>query len=211
MKRITLFFFLLFIVLTATILIKHATKPAAPPNLLPDQAVVLAFGDSLTYGTGAAPEESYPSQLEKRIKRKVINAGIPGELSAEGLDRLPSLLDRHRPSLLVLCHGGNDILKKNPDSLLRANLSAMIHLARERGIDVILIAVPQFSLIGLDPHPIYEEVAQSNGIPLEDDILSELLSDNRTKSDYIHPNAAGYAKMAEAVENVVRKHYALEE
>ncbi|MDX9966453.1 MAG: arylesterase [Sulfuricurvum sp.] len=210
MKRLTLFFFLLLSVLATGIVIKHATKPLTPPKTLPEKAVVLAFGDSLTYGTGAAREESYPFQLEKRIQRQVINAGIPGELSAEGLERLPLLLDRYRPSLLLLCHGGNDILNKSPDSLLRANLSAMIHLARERGIDVIVIAVPQFSLTGLDPHPIYEETAESNGIPLEGDILSELLSDSRYKSDYIHPNAAGYEKMAEAVEKVIREEYRME-
>lgn len=211
MKRITLFFVLLIAVLATSIVIKHTTEPVLPLKPLPEQAVILAFGDSLTHGTGADNEENYPSELEKRIKRRVINAGIPGELSGEGLERLPSLLDQHRPALLLLCHGGNDILKKNPDSTLRANLSAMIHLARERGIDVILIAVPQFSLIGLDPHPIYEEVARSNGVLLEDSILSELLGDNRYKSDYIHPNAAGYTKMAEALEKLIREHYRMEE
>lgn len=211
MKRITLFFVLLIAVLATSIVIKHTTEPVLPLKPLPEQAVILAFGDSLTHGTGADNEENYPSELEKRIKRRVINAGIPGELSGEGLERLPSLLDQHRPALLLLCHGGNDILKKTPDSTLRANLSAMIHLARERGIDVILIAVPQFSLIGLDPHPIYEEVARSNGVLLEDGILSELLGDNRYKSDYIHPNAAGYTKMAEALEKLIREHYRMEE
>lgn len=210
MKRITLIFVLLLTVLATSIVIKHATAPITPLKSLPKQAVILAFGDSLTYGTGAHNNQSYPSELEKRIKRRVINAGIPGELTGEGLERLPLLLDQYRPALLLLCHGGNDILKKTSDSALRANLSAMIHLARERGIDVIVIAVPQFSLIGLDPLPIYEEVARNNGVPLEDDVLSELLSDNRYKSDYIHPNAAGYTKMAEALEKILREHYRIE-
>lgn len=166
-------------------------------KLRPDSKI-LAFGDSLTYGTGANPGQSYPAQLEDLIARKVINAGVPGEVSAEGVRRLPALLDQHQPDLLVLCHGGNDLLRKLDRQQLRENLRRMFEAANQRGIPVVMIAVPAPALLP-DDAGLYQEIAQELNIPLVEDVLTDLLSDPRYKSDRIHPNAAGYAKLTKAV------------
>jgi len=171
---------------------------------LPADAAVLAFGDSLTFGTGAQPESSYPAVLEKLIGRKVWSAGVPGEVSAAGLARLPAALDYYQPRLLILCHGGNDFLRKLGDAQAAENLRGMIRLARQGGIDVVLIGVPK---PGLFPSPpsFYVDIAKEFGLPYEGAALKEILRDNEFKSDIAHPNARGYAKLAAAVAALLRK------
>ena len=175
---------------------------------LPADAVVLAFGDSLTFGTGAQPEASYPAVLEQLIGRKVWSAGVPGEVSAAGLARLPSALDYYQPRLLILCHGGNDFLRKLGDAEAAENLRAMIRLARQRGIDVVLIAVPKPGLFPAPPD-FYAGIAKEFGLPYEDAALKAILRDNELKSDLAHPNARGYAKLAEAIAALLKKNGAL--
>ncbi len=165
---------------------------------LPNDAVILAFGDSLTFGTGATPETSYPAVLEKLIGRRVVGAGVPGEITAEGLERLPDALDEEEPKLLILCHGGNDLLRKTGEGQAESNLRAMITLARSKGIQVVLIAVPKPGLTLTAP-PYYEKIATDMQIPIESSILRSILTSSELKSDAVHPNAAGYQKMAEAI------------
>lgn len=176
--------------------------PKLPP--LPADAAVLAYGDSLTFGTGAQTEASYPAVLEKRIGRKVWAAGVPGEVSAAGLARLPSALDYYQPALLILCHGGNDFLRKLGDAAAAENLRAMIRLAQERGVAVVLIGVPK---PGLFPSPpdFYAEIAKEFGLPYEGTALKEILRDNELKSDIAHPNAKGYSRLAAAVAALLKK------
>ena len=189
---------------------RYYSAPEGANKYIDKEAVILAFGDSLTYGYGATPTESYPARLEELLGRKVINAGISGELSEEGLKRLPLLLQRDKPKILLLCHGGNDILKKQDIQKLRSNLEQMIRLAQSQNIDVVLISVPQFGFLQLTPPPLYEELAEAYHLEIEEDILADILHDNRYKSDYIHPNALGYQKMAEAIEKLLRNRYQFE-
>jgi acyl-CoA thioesterase-1 len=175
---------------------------------LPADAVVLAFGDSLTYGTGAQADASYPAVLEQLIGREVRSAGVPGEVSAAGLERLPGVLDQYQPSLLILCHGGNDFLRKLGDAKAAENLRAMIRLARERGIDVVLIAVPKPGLLP-SPPDFYAEIAREFGLPYEDQALKTILRNKELKSDLAHPNAKGYAQLARAVAALLKKSGAL--
>ncbi len=173
------------------------------PKLAPAD-VILAFGDSLTYGTGAAESESYPVVLSQLIGRQVVAAGFPGEVTAGGLERLPEVLDEVKPRILLLCMGGNDMLRGAGHAAAEANLRAMVQAAKERGVSVLLIAVPQPALFSGNA-PFYEAIARDNGLPLEDSVLKGLMYDNDYKADPIHPNARGYRKMAEAVARLLRK------
>jgi len=173
------------------------------PRLAPD-AVVLAFGDSLTFGTGAQADHSYPARLQALIGRKVVSAGVPGELSASGLARLPAALDEAKPQLVILCHGGNDLLRKLDEAQTANNLRAMVELARARGAGVVLIGVPKPGLLP-SPAAFYADIAKELRLPYEDAALRKILTDNALKSDLVHPNAAGYARLAEAVAALLKK------
>lgn len=183
------------------------SKPQLP--LLSADAVILAFGDSLTFGTGANSEHSYPAELARLTGLTVINAGIPGEVTAQGVRRLPALLDRYKPQLLLLCHGGNDLLRKTGTAVTRDNIEKMISAADQRNIPTLLIGVPQPALMFLEAAPIYNEIAEQHGLVYEGEILPQVEADNKLKSDRIHPNAAGYRRMADAISQLLRQSGAL--
>lgn len=178
-------------------------KKATLPPLSAD-ATVLAFGDSLTFGTGAPAESSYPAQLKSLINRNVVAHGVPGEVSADGLARLPTVLDEVQPKLLLLCHGGNDFLRKLPEAEAAANVRAMVKLARDKNISVAIIATPKPGF-GISVPDFYLAIAKEFSIPIETDVLKDILTDNSLKSDLVHPNAAGYKLLAERVAALLRK------
>ena len=177
------------------IFVLSACSDEAKLQALSSDASILAFGDSLTYGTGTSRDKAYPAVLAKLIERKVINAGVPGEISKKSLSRLAVLIKRHQPELIIICHGANDILKKMDLKQTKINLQKMIDLGKQNGSQIILIAVPEFSLF-LSASPMYQQLAEENNLPITNDILAEILANNALKSDHVHPNADGYQTLA---------------
>lgn len=184
-------------------LLAGCAKPAKIERL-PGDAVVLAFGDSLTYGTGASEHESYPAQLEQLIGRRVVRAGVPGEVTAQALARLPAMLDEHSPRLLLLCIGGNDFLGRLGNAQAEENVRAMVKLARSRGVDVLLIGTPEPGF-SVTPPAFYAAIATEFRLPYEQAAVGDVLKDASLKSDPIHPNARGYRIIAERVAAALRK------
>jgi len=182
------------------------------PQLSPLKSddTVLAFGASLTYGTGVARDQSYPAVLEKELGMSVINAGVPGEITAEGLQRLPGLLEKFHPALVLISHGGNDILRKIDPAQTKANLRAMIELIRSQGGEVVLIAIPRPALLP-SAAPFYEELANEMAVPVELEVVTRLQKSPKYKSDPIHFNAEGYKEMANGVAELLKERGALRE
>jgi lysophospholipase L1-like esterase len=185
-------------------LLLAACSDTPPLSPLPPDAVIVAFGDSLTRGTGASDDQAYPARLAEDLDRRVINAGVPGELSGAGLARLPQVLAEHRPALVILCHGGNDLLRRRPDTEAAANLRAMIEMIREQGAEVVLIGVPGPNLMLTVPE-FYAELADEYQLPYAGDILPAVLGDRALKSDTVHPNAAGYDRLAAALAELIER------
>jgi acyl-CoA thioesterase I len=175
---------------------------------LPDNAVILAFGDSLTSGVGAPAGSSYPEVLETLIHRKVIKSGISGEVSGEGLIRLPGELSAHKPKLVLLCMGGNDLLRKMDLEKTSNNMRRMVKIILDSGAEVLLIGVPPPGLV-LSTARFYKKIAEDMAVSLEGSLLADILADSKLKADPIHPNAEGYHRLAEGLADFLRKTGAL--
>lgn len=194
------------------VLLLFALSACSQPPTLPRLSTgdtILSFGDSLTFGTGADQDSSYPAKLAQYTGLKVVNAGKPGEVSADGAKRLPAILDDVQPRLLILCHGGNDMLRKKPLSETRGHLEQMIMEAKSRGIAVVLLGVPKPKLLSLKSAELYQELAQAHKIPIDLKIIPDVLGNNNLKSDPIHPNNKGYELIATAVHKLLLTSQAL--
>ncbi|PKO51627.1 MAG: arylesterase [Betaproteobacteria bacterium HGW-Betaproteobacteria-2] len=185
-----------------------SSEPQFPP--LPKGANVLILGDSLSHGTGAAEGEDYPSLLAANTDWNIINAGVPGDTSAGGLQRLTDLLDRHEVDLLIVELGGNDFIRRVPQQETINNLRTILSEARANGIQPLLLAIPAFSPFGaavgsLSDHELYRQLAKETDTPLVEDIFSDVLAKNALKSDPIHPNAEGYRLVEEGLRKALSK------
>ena len=176
-------------------------RKAATAALAPD-ARVLAIGDSLTFGHGAAPQAGWPARLAELTGWQVENAGINGDTSAGALARLPALLAGEPYDAILIGIGGNDMLRGVPPAATRDNLAALVDQARAHTPHVALLATPapdamRAAIGALSDAPFYAEVAQAQQVLLIADVYSEVLSDAALRADRIHANAEGYARIAQ--------------
>lgn len=184
-------------------------RPLPLSRLLPTGAAVLALGDSITHGTGAPPEAAFPAQMAALSGWRVINGGVPGDTSAQALQRLPALLAEHGPVLVIVSLGGNDFLRRLPEAETLANLRRCVALSREAGAQVVLVAVPRPTLAAavgasLSDHPLYAQLAADLALPLHAGGWARVLGDEKLKSDQIHANAEGYRVFAEGLTATLR-------
>lgn len=180
---------------------------AVRPRLDP-QSRILAFGDSLTDGVGGAGE-NYPRYLSRLTGLEVINAGLPGETTSQGLRRLPGVLSREHPALLILCLGINDLLQGVDGAIIRENLLAMVRLASDAGVPVLILALPLARTA--QSHPLFDASFTRAGAWLDTDAMVRVLSNPGLKADLVHPNREGYRAVAAAVDARLRREGVLPE
>ena len=183
-------------------LLVACSEPAPDYQSLSPGATVLAFGDSVTYGTGARAGEDYPSVLAAMTGWKIVNAGIPGDTADKARARIKDLLQLHQPELVIVELGGNDFLRKRPARKVKADLLEILQQIKSYGATVALVGVPELSLLragigALKDSSIYSEIAEETGVLLISEVFASVLSDSDLRADQIHPNRQGYRVMSE--------------
>ncbi len=171
------------------------SRPAVR-NSTPTGENIICFGDSLTFGTGAAENMDYPSQLSRMISKPIINAGVPGDTTAMAMARLEEDVLAKSPRIVLITLGGNDLKNRISKEIAYQNLKNIIVSIQNRGALVIIggISVPFW---GRGFGEMYQEVCKETQALLIPNIFNGIISDNNLMSDPIHPNGRGYTLMAQ--------------
>lgn len=190
-------------VLVLVLLIAYCRRRNSWPivNDAPQGIAIVAFGDSLTEGYQMAEGDSYPAQLAQRIGRPIVNRGVSGDTSAGGLARLESDVLAESPRIVLLSLGANDMVRRQPIDETFANLRQIVDRVQKRGALVILIGVEGYPLVHGDYGERYRALARETGCAYVPDMLDDVLGDPALMFDQFHPNAAGYARIAERIES----------
>jgi len=159
---------------------------------------IICFGDSLTYGYGVEHGEDYPSLLAKLTRVPVINAGKSGETSPQGIQRLDKEVLQKDPRLVCIEFGGNDFLTKVPLSVTLENIESMVDQIQARGAAVALVDVSAGPLFQDYQSPL-RRLASEKGAIFIPNVFHGIITNPSMKSDFFHPNRAGYALVAERI------------
>ena len=188
---------------------KRAPAPAARLTPLGEDAVVLIYAAGIGEEADFLRSTSMDEVLANELKRKIVSRGQAGELCERALKRLPSVLEECDPDLMILGYGATDLWKKADRARLKASLCAMIDLAHEKKVQVMMLAAPDLNRLSNKPDPIFEEVAREKNIPIETEIIRSVLSDLSTKNFRYMINDKGLEKVAGAIRALCVKSGAL--
>lgn len=191
-------FIFMFVLVSALVESSFADDSTQPTEDI--QSVIIVLGDSLSAAYGMEISESWPSLLQERLNQngyayRVFNSSITGDTTQSGRTRLPRLLEKHQPDIVILELGGNDGLRGLPIEVTKNNLSSMIEQSQTAGATVILAEMripPNYGRT-------YTEKFNANYTILEDEygvtllpfLLQDIaLADGLMQADGIHPTAA---------------------
>lgn len=165
---------------------------------------IVAFGDSLVQGVGATSDSTnFVSILARRVGKPIINLGVSGNTTEDGLKRL-SELDKYKPKVVILLLGGNDYLRKVPIDTTFGNLEKIIKNIQDRGAIVLLLGV-RGGIISDKFDDRFQDLADKTESAFVSNVLDGLITKDEFMSDAIHPNDTGYAKIATRVYPVLYK------
>lgn len=168
-------------------------------NYPPKGTTIVALGDSLTLGVGASDaEHGYVSVLAKRLNVSIVNKGVNGDTTEDAAKRLQKdVLDLH-PNIVLILLGGNDYLKQVPEAETFRNLRSMIERTQESGATILLIGV-RGGLLHDKFDKEFTTLAKDTGSLFVPNALDGILDDPKLMSDQVHPNDAGYLKIADKI------------
>ena len=179
-----------------------ARADAAPP-------VILVLGDSLSAAYGIALADGWVALLQSRLRERgldwrVVNAGISGDTTAGGLTRLPELLKRHRPAILIVELGANDGLRGLKPTVVRDNLARIIQAGRAAGSRVLLTGIqlpPNYGAAYNQAfQAVFQDLAAAQGVPLVPGLLAGVVEDRALmQADGVHPGAAAQPRILDNV------------
>jgi lysophospholipase L1-like esterase len=169
-------------------------------NAYPSGANVIAFGDSLTQGYKVGPGEGWPEQLSAIVDRPILNRGLSGDTTGDALARLERDVLAQDPRVVLVCLGGNDMLRRMPVDQQFDNLRTIVRRIQDRGALVVLIGTEGFKILdSVDYGARYEALARETGSVYIPDLMDGVLTDRSSMVDQIHPNGRGYAKIARRI------------
>lgn len=163
---------------------------------------IVCFGDSVTFGYGAQAGEDYPTALGKLLSIPVINSGIDGDTTTEALRRLDTdILDRD-PLLVIIEFCGNDFLRKVPIGTTVDNIREMVERIQARGV-MVAVADVSSGMFLQEYRKAFARLAKEKGAIFIPSILSGIITNPSMKSDFLHPNAAGYKMIAYRIHRII--------
>jgi acyl-CoA thioesterase I len=176
---------------------KDPAGPSAPPN-----ADVVAFGDSITFGTGTTSDSNYVAVLSRRVGVDILKSGVPGDTTGSALSRLDATVLARNPKLVIVLLGGNDLLEGVPVQTRINNITAIVQRIRGFGAAVILVGIGSPPIDPFDG--MLPALATSTGSTYVPDILNGIFGVPSLMADAIHPNNAGHAIIADRLEPPLR-------
>lgn len=191
----------------AVFFVSRGAFAPAVVNSPPPEGPIVALGDSLTAGFGVQPGEAFPDRLSVLIGRPIINAGVNGDTIAEGLARLDRDVLARKPGVVIICLGGNDLLRRGGADAAFAKLDTIVQRVTDSGAMVVLVGIEGVAIVSADFGSRFEALAERHGCVYVPDILDGIFGRSALmQSDGVHPSAPGHQKMAERIADKLKKY-----